>query len=155
MKRIIENCSKDMNSQDVVKLRLRGKGSGFKEGPRQEESKEPLHLCVSSRFYDKYQLACNQLQELLLSVYEEYKKYCEKHRKDITQVITGGLLQIKKSEIVTGRKPQMQSLPNTFTPAQFSFAPQQMYGQSFSYYGDGFVPSGQPSFQSQSNPFMH
>jgi hypothetical protein len=59
MKRIIENCSKDMNSQDVVKLRLRGKGSGFKEGPRQEESKEPLHLCVSSRFYDKYLLACN------------------------------------------------------------------------------------------------
>jgi len=38
---------------------------------------------VSSRFYDKYLLACNQLQELLLNVYEEYKKYCEKHHKDI------------------------------------------------------------------------
>jgi len=54
MKRIIESCSKDSHSSDVVKLRLRGKGSGFKEGPRQEESKEPLHLCISSRFYDKY-----------------------------------------------------------------------------------------------------
>lgn len=30
--------------QDLVKLRLRGRGSGFKEGPRQEESGEPLHL---------------------------------------------------------------------------------------------------------------
>ena len=44
---------------DVVKLRLRGKGSGFKEGPKQEESKEPLHLCISSRFYDKYKMACD------------------------------------------------------------------------------------------------
>lgn len=101
-----------------MKLRLRGKGSGFKEGPRQEESKEPLHLCVSSRFYDKYLLACNQLQELLLNVYEEYKKYCEKHHKDIAQVSGGGLLQIKRSEIVTGRRPQVQPLPNTFTPQQ-------------------------------------
>jgi hypothetical protein len=30
--------------QDLVKLRLRGRGSGFKEGPRQEESGEPLHM---------------------------------------------------------------------------------------------------------------
>ena len=55
---------------DVVKLRLRGKGSGFREGPRQEESREPLHLCISSRFYDKYQVACSMTQELLLNVYE-------------------------------------------------------------------------------------
>jgi hypothetical protein len=57
MKRIIEICSKNAPQgmqNDVVKLRLRGKGSGFREGPRQEESREPLHLCISSRFYDKY-----------------------------------------------------------------------------------------------------
>lgn len=30
--------------QDLAKLRLRGRGSGFKEGPRHEESAEPLHL---------------------------------------------------------------------------------------------------------------
>ena len=57
MKRIIEVCSKNAPrgiQNDIVKLRLRGKGSGFKEGPRQEESKEPIHLCISSKFYDKY-----------------------------------------------------------------------------------------------------
>lgn len=70
-------------ANDIVKLRLRGKGSGFKEGPRQEESKEPLHLCISSRFYDKYKLACDMAQELLLNVYEEYKKYCEKLKRDL------------------------------------------------------------------------
>ena len=57
MKHIIEVCSKNAPrgiQNDIVKLRLRGKGSGFKEGPRQEESKEPIHLCISSKFYDKY-----------------------------------------------------------------------------------------------------
>jgi len=37
MKRIIEFCSKNLPpgmSNDVVKLRLRGKGSQFKEGPK-------------------------------------------------------------------------------------------------------------------------
>jgi len=61
MKRIIEVCTKNAPrgmQNDIVKLRLRGKGSGFKEGAKQEESKEPLHLCISSRFYDKYVQAC-------------------------------------------------------------------------------------------------
>lgn len=99
-------------SNDVVKLRLRGKGSGFREGPRQEESREPLHLCISSRFYDKYQLACNMAQELLFNVYEEYKKYCEKHRRELRIADPGaqtinGVLQVKKNEIVTGRRTQV------------------------------------------------
>lgn len=37
MKRIIESCSKMQVTdqyQEAVKLRLRGKGSGFREGPR-------------------------------------------------------------------------------------------------------------------------
>jgi len=35
MKRIISQCSKNLpNATEVVKLRLRGKGSGFKEGPK-------------------------------------------------------------------------------------------------------------------------
>ena len=41
MKRIIEICSKDtgaVNMQDIVKLRLRGRGSGFKEGPNKDLS---------------------------------------------------------------------------------------------------------------------
>jgi len=36
MKRIVEVCSKCQDGsvlQDAVKLRLRGKGSGYKEGP--------------------------------------------------------------------------------------------------------------------------
>ena len=103
---------------DCVKLRLRGKGSGFREGPRQEESREPLHLCISSRFYDKYLVACNMAQELLLNVYEEYKKFAEKHRRELkivdsNAIITNGVLQVKKNEIVTGRRTAVQQLPHT------------------------------------------
>jgi len=42
MKKIISDCRIGFDSSvdpyEIVKLRLRGKGSGFKEGPRQEES---------------------------------------------------------------------------------------------------------------------
>ena len=113
MKRIIESCCKGANYdniQDVVKLRLRGKGSGFKEGPKQEESNEPLHLCISCRFYDKYQLACNQVQELVMSVYDDYKRFCDKNNMKMVKE-----LQVKKIESSSGRRAVPQQPPNTYT----------------------------------------
>lgn len=62
--------------QDVIKLRLRGQGSGFKEGPKNVESSEPLHLWISSKYYDKYVEACKLVESLLKSVYWEYNNYC-------------------------------------------------------------------------------
>jgi hypothetical protein len=61
--------------QDLVKLRLRGRGSGFKEGPRQEESGEPLHLWVSSKYFRTYKKACELAENLIGNVYEQYYKY--------------------------------------------------------------------------------
>ena len=63
MKKIIEVCEKqfkylNIKGGNLVKLRLRGQGSGFKEGPEKRESYEPLHLCVSSKFEEVYNLAC-------------------------------------------------------------------------------------------------
>ncbi len=113
MKRIIEICCKGTNCdqyQDIVKLRLRGKGSGFKEGPKQEESNEPLHLCISSRFFDKYKIACQHVQELIQNIYEEYKRFCEKGKKDLNKD-----LHIKKAETVTGRRSLYQPPPSNFS----------------------------------------
>ena len=127
MKRIIGQCSKSMPpGTEVVKLRLRGQGSGFKEGPKQEESKEPLHLCISSRFYPQYMNACFQIEQLLLNVYEEFKKFCERSKREIKGVSGGGgILQIKKYESITGRRTQVQPLPNTF-PTTTSQNPNMM-----------------------------
>jgi hypothetical protein len=95
MKKVIEKCSYTNEGrylEDSVKLRLRGKGSGFKEGPSNKESDEPLHLCISSKYFDKFKIACTLVQELILSVYEEYKKYCEKSHRSLPT------LSIKKIE---------------------------------------------------------
>mmetsp|Transcript_11524 Transcript_11524/g.11849 ORF Transcript_11524/g.11849 Transcript_11524/m.11849 type:complete len:379 (-) Transcript_11524:158-1294(-) len=86
MKRIVETCG-STNDGNEVKLRLRGRGSGYKEGPFNRESDDPLHLCISSKSYDKYQHACQLVQELINSVFEEYKKYCYKYNKTPLQKI--------------------------------------------------------------------
>ena len=67
MKKIVDGCydNKRPHDDNDVKLRLRGKGSGFKEGPMNRESEDPLHLCISSKYYDKYLCACGLVEELL------------------------------------------------------------------------------------------
>lgn len=103
MKKIVETCCGSMTRQahDVVKLRLRGKGSGFKEGPMKEESKELLHMCVSSKYQDKYALAVAEVEKLIKRIYLEYDEYC------------GSLgyfpakLQVRKCENLSGRSEEL------------------------------------------------
>ena len=52
-----------------MKLRLRGKGSGYKEGPDQLESEESLHLCISAKDDRIYNFACESVEKLLQNVY--------------------------------------------------------------------------------------
>ena len=79
MKRIIDYCNKMVNDQgnslihEGVKLRLRGKGSGFLEGPEQRESMDPLNLCVSSKDKKKYTVASNEVESLLDKIYQDFK----------------------------------------------------------------------------------
>jgi len=107
MKKIVEMCSKNQDGtsiQDAVKLRLRGKGSGYKEGPFNKESDEPLHLCISSKFMDRYKVACQLVNELVSTVYEEYKKYCEKTNKTAVP-----FLAVRKEEGISTRKSNLKS----------------------------------------------
>lgn len=89
MKRIIEQCHKLSKTiedaslvkykiQDTVKLRLRGRGSGFKEGPRSEESNDPLHLWISSKYSEIYEKAWELTEGLLDSIYDQYLKFAQK-----------------------------------------------------------------------------
>ena len=81
MKKIICECqdSNSINIKDNVKLRLRGRGSGYKEGPENKESDEPLHLCISSKNKDVMNKACILVDDLLNSIYEDYKNFCIKN----------------------------------------------------------------------------
>ena len=76
MKKIINQC-KSSGDGEGVKLRLRGKGSGYKEGPENKESDEPLHLCISSKNAEDLQKACLLVDDLLKKIFEDYKEFCE------------------------------------------------------------------------------
>ncbi|KRX09052.1 hypothetical protein PPERSA_01939 [Pseudocohnilembus persalinus] len=103
MKDIIDNCwSKagykyNTSKNDIVKLRLRGQGSGYKEGPENQESNEPLHLCVSSKYFDTYQIACQQFDSLLLKIYKEYAQFCQNKGKNFE------MIGLKKNESTNGK----------------------------------------------------
>ena len=95
LKRIIDYCSKGPGGvyvPDAIKLKLRGVGSGYRE----RDKKEPLHLCVISKYPDKYKKACSFVIELIINIYGEYKRFCErKGKKPISN------LNIQKAEYIS------------------------------------------------------
>ena len=99
LKRIIDYCSKGPGGvyvPDAIKLKLKGVGSGYRE--REGDKKEPLHLCVISKYPDKYKKACSFVIELIINIYGEYKRFCErKGKKPINN------LNIQKAEYITTR----------------------------------------------------
>jgi hypothetical protein len=86
MKKIIDECKlkleedgiKTNNINEIIKLRLRGKGSGYKEGPQNKESNESLHLCISSKNQEGLIIAIELVDNLINKIYEDYKKHCIK-----------------------------------------------------------------------------
>jgi len=56
-----------------AKLRLRGRGSGFLEGPEQQESTDELMLCVSAPDSACYAEAVSLVTELIEGVYDQYR----------------------------------------------------------------------------------
>lgn len=71
---------KAIAEQSLAKLRLRGRGSKFLEGEEQQESTDPLMLCVSAPDRSSYDKAVELITELLERVYGEYRTFCEKSK---------------------------------------------------------------------------
>ena len=93
LKKIIyEGCIK-FNDYST-KIRLRGKGSGYKEGNLNIESNEPLELCISSLNYPTYINCCRLVESLLKKIYFDYYEY----RKKITP--SSLINAIKQKEII-------------------------------------------------------
>ena len=88
MKKIIQKALytrkyDQQKSNEMVKLRLRGRGSGYKEGIEQKESSDALHLCVSSKYEDIFEAVCHQVEDLISHIYKDYKNFCIKNNYDI------------------------------------------------------------------------
>jgi len=58
-----------------TKLRLRGRGSKFFEGPEKQEAPEPLMLCVSVPNRSAYEIVTRLVREQLERVYDEYDNF--------------------------------------------------------------------------------
>ena len=77
---LYENCIKF--GDHTTKIRLRGKGSGYKEGPKKEESKDPMELCISSLNVVSFSRCSTAIEQLLLQIYYNYYEY---QRKNIAE----------------------------------------------------------------------
>merc|ERR1712136_236182 len=72
---------KAIAQQTDAKLRLRGRGSRFLEGPEQVESTDPLMLCVSCTDRAGYDAAVGMTWQLMKRLYGEYRRFCIKTGK--------------------------------------------------------------------------
>lgn len=88
-----------------TKVRLRGRGSGYKEGMKNIESTEPLMLCISSLSYPTYCRCCQNVEMFLKSIYEDYYVFCLE--KNIGNKDCVKRLGIKKYEFVVNRYPEL------------------------------------------------
>ena len=70
---LYENCIK--YGDYTTKIRLRGRGSGYKEGPKKEESKDPMELCISSLNMISFSRCSAAIEQLLLQIYYNYYEY--------------------------------------------------------------------------------
>ena len=67
---------KDIWKETGAKLRLRGRGSGYLEED-QQESADPLMLCVSASGKDRMEKATQRVTALMRQTYEDFDKFCK------------------------------------------------------------------------------
>lgn len=67
---------KAIAAETGARLRLRGRGSKFLEGPLRQESQDPLMLCVSAPSRAAYEEAVRRITEILQRVYVDYWQFC-------------------------------------------------------------------------------
>lgn len=84
MKSILKACEQKLgavvSSNGNLKLRLRGRGSNFLEGPLQRECDERLHLCVSAKTREVLEEACKAVEKLLKSVGKQFASFCKEQK---------------------------------------------------------------------------
>lgn len=73
MKRIVDATGK----AGSVKIRLRGKGSKYLEGPLRKESADDLMLCISAPCRVSFEKAAHEVETLLYAIHDDYQSYCK------------------------------------------------------------------------------
>lgn len=71
----INSIINDYGTSHTIKIRLRGIGSGFKEGPTAEELPEPLHFVISVAEEDVLEPVCKKISQLIESTKYELSNH--------------------------------------------------------------------------------
>jgi len=79
-------------------LLLRGKGSGKKEGPKQMESQEPMHLYISSDTAEHFEECKQKVEMLLENIYKSYRKFCETNGKDVVDLVPSCMEELSECD---------------------------------------------------------
>jgi hypothetical protein len=116
MKKIVSS----LNSADAAKLRLRGRGSGFLEGPLKQESNEVLHLCVSCRDAESYHIVIGEVTNLLEEVYRQYAEWCNER----------GLVRSAPRVVPKEHPSDMYAPQALYPPSWDQWKPQGAFGRS-------------------------
>jgi hypothetical protein len=69
---------KRIASESGAKLRLRGRGSKFLEGPEKKESEDDLMLCVSCQDAAGFEIAKRAVSDLIEVIHQDYQTFCWK-----------------------------------------------------------------------------
>jgi hypothetical protein len=69
---------KRIAAESGAKLRLRGRGSKFLEGPEKKESEDDLMLCVSCQDAAGFEIAKRAVSDLIEGIHQDYQTFCWK-----------------------------------------------------------------------------
>merc|ERR1712224_551694 len=84
---------KYISEESRAKLRIRGRGSNFKEGPQNCEADEPLMVCVSTTTSEDFARATELIESLLEEVYDERRAFCRDRALPIPKLSVDRLKQ--------------------------------------------------------------
>lgn len=85
------------------KTRLRGKGSGFLEGPRQQEADEELHLCISCRDHNAFEEAVAMAVREIQQIQREFITHCKTKGLQVPKNLG---CKVERQTHVTSEEPQ-------------------------------------------------
>jgi len=81
-----ENVKRIVAKAPDAKIRIRGLGSKYLEGSSQEESLDPLQICVSATSRADFDCAMLHVEKLLSKVHEEYRSFCASKGRSVPEL---------------------------------------------------------------------
>ncbi|CAD7972285.1 unnamed protein product [Amoebophrya sp. A25] len=100
MRRVAVHCES--------KIRLRGRGSGFLEGPDRKESDDPLQLhvsCVDN--YENYRRAIEMITRLLEDIYSHYRRFCRQMGREEATHLRVNFEEVRRDDLMFNLLPKM------------------------------------------------